>query len=190
MVTSRSRLSLEEQEAEQARVDEDIRPPSARDQPDQVGRAGRRHHRRGRDVPAVALMSDVSKFRRLSGSDTALLASAWMEFRGRGPMSSGADATGSTGRGTLRARLSSRCPRCEKPITVGAEIRRHRDFGGFVHHGCKTKPDPVERGTNTARPCSFGTVYRATAHRSLGRACADARLRNRGHRPGSAVIGG
>jgi hypothetical protein len=34
------------------------------------------------------------------------------------------------------------------------------------------------------------TVYRATAHRSLGRACADARLRNRGHRPESAEIGG
>jgi hypothetical protein len=33
-------------------------------------------------------------------------------------------------------------------------------------------------------------VCRVTTHRSLGRACADARLRNRGHRPESAEIGG
>jgi hypothetical protein len=90
-------------------------------------------------------------------ADTALLASAWREVRGaaRGitPASSG-----STVRIALRASFASTCPRCEKSIRIGDEIRRDREFGGYIHTGCRTKPAPTEKG----RPNTGVTVRRTT----------------------------
>lgn len=83
--------------------------------------------------------------RRLTKADHQLLASAWREVQGAagGVTPTG---TGSTVRTALRAYYASTCPRCEKQIGIGDEIRWQRDFGRYVHVGCTTKPDPVEKG--------------------------------------------
>jgi hypothetical protein len=70
-------------------------------------------------------------------SDQELLASAWAQLRNK-PR---ADSTG-----CFRARFPGKCPRCEKRVAVGQEIHRHPEFDGYVHLGCKRKPEVLEGG--------------------------------------------
>jgi len=69
--------------------------------------------------------------------DQELLASAWRELRNK-PR---ADSSG-----CFRARYPGECPRCERGIAVGQEIHRVADFDGYVHFGCKPKPEVLEGG--------------------------------------------
>ena len=70
-------------------------------------------------------------------TDKELLASAWAQLRNK-PR---ADSSG-----CFRARYPGECPRCERGIAVGQEIHRVADFDGYVHFGCKPKPEVLEGG--------------------------------------------
>src|SRR4029077_1581625 len=62
--------------------------------------------------------------------DQELVASAWAQLR----------------KAASGPRYPGTCPRCEKRIAVGQEIHRHADFDGYVHFGCKPKPEVLEGG--------------------------------------------
>jgi hypothetical protein len=69
--------------------------------------------------------------------DQELLASARAQLRNKPKTDSS---------GCFRARFPGECPRCEKRIAVGEEIHQHADFDGYVHFGCKPKPEVLEGG--------------------------------------------
>ena len=80
-------------------------------------------------------MSKVSKFRRLSASDKALLASAWRELRGTPRATTGRSS--SVRSASFNARYEGVCDRCGLLIEVGHAVRFHCGFSGVVHTGCR-----------------------------------------------------
>jgi hypothetical protein len=83
-------------------------------------------------------------------TDKELLTSAWAQLRNK-PR---ADSSG-----CFRARYPGECPRCEKRIAVGQEIHWVADFDGYVHFGCKPKPEVLEGGKpHTVTVRRFSTI--------------------------------
>lgn len=78
---------------------------------------------------------NIPDLRRLSKYDQALLASAMRNLFRAGPAYTG--RTSSTRSRVFMARYAGVCVRCECPITVGQDIRYHRDHGGYAHQGCR-----------------------------------------------------
>jgi hypothetical protein len=51
---------------------------------------------------------------------------------------------------SIRAIYPGECSRCEKRIAVGQEIHQHADFDGYVHFGCKPKPEVLEASSGAS----------------------------------------
>ncbi len=82
--------------------------------------------------------------------DQALMRSAWAEVAraprtlvGRSP---------ETHSGCFPARYRGFCRRCERPITVGQDIRQHSDFDGYVHDGCRPPKANSRAGQPVVEP--------------------------------------
>jgi len=73
--------------------------------------------------------------KKLNRLDHALLESAWAELARAPRACTGTHS--STRSGLFRAWYPGICNRCGFPITVGQDIRFHRDFDRFVHNGCR-----------------------------------------------------
>ena len=101
---------------------------------------------------------------RLSKSDIDLLRSAWAELASAPKARVGRSSLMRSA--CFSARFVSVCERCGSPISVGQDIRYHRDYDGPVHAGCR----PRQRMIPTAVGGVSGELRmaRATSSRQPG----------------------
>ncbi len=95
-------------------------------------------------------MQNLPNLRKLRKYDRALLVSAVEEIL-RAPTPPTAKVRSGRTR-VFIARYEGICDRCGFPITVGQDIRFHRDFDRFVHNGCRPPKVTIRTTAATAPP--------------------------------------
>ena len=98
-------------------------------------------------------MKDAQHFpnlRRLRKYDRELLASAVRELSRATPAYTGTSS--STRSRVFPARRGDVCVRCGFMIMVGQDIRYHRDYGSYVHDGCRPPKVTIRTADRVAVP--------------------------------------